>query len=190
MKKKYIVLTIATVLCFALIIGAVSLYREALLSPYDYICEHPDLEADMLVPYEHLGTAVKGEEVFVFYLNQNKYVSCAVLRERIPSYQLLRYSGALAMDDGLSMYSTIRECDGEDLTLPYEYHVLIWKIVADSNVSDVLIEGDSAEMLDIPAYGIRIYFVYGDYYDKIEHREPHFELIYKKVTSRISAEWR
>lgn len=164
---------------FAIILAVVTVFahiasyviHEISLSPYEYLCENAQGDAETQIPMELLHEEAHGEdEWIVFFRNQKGRISCAMLKESFLSYNVLGYAAEIPLDYTKPyLYAGFR--NGEDVDN------LVWGLLDDLEVNGVTIDGYPCSIAEVPQYGIRIYWIWDNHWGENPSKMPEYEEI-------------
>lgn len=98
----------------------------------------------------------------IFFLEDNGYVSCALLKKELMGYKIIRTSGRLSISNPGYLCSFF----GEDNSLWID-----WGIVTDSSVKSVLADSHEMKMVECGPYSYKICWLAGNGTEPKNHVE-------------------
>ena len=115
----------------------VTIYLLKQKSPYEYLKEQKGMTAQTTAN-ECLEEIRFDNKYIVFFINENGNLSCAVMKKKIFSYEILRISG----DNG--------------------YKWIDWGVINDSDIESVLSNDNKMNIIDNLQYSFRICWIIGN----------------------------
>ncbi len=168
MKKKCIISLL--VLVGAVIILAAFAVKLNMVTPYEYLKQDYLNENDdnKVIPSELLFQRdnFDGENILLFYINNNGNFCSAILKKNFLSYSVLTISSEVSLDNNSYIYSQY----GSD-----PQNGLCWGLIKDKNIKNVLIDNKQCECVEIKDYGFRLFWSVVHYDDQ---NPPAFKKIY------------
>jgi hypothetical protein len=168
LKKRKLVVVVAVVLLAAAVFGALAVANH-FRTPYDCLISRSfdeEQNATSLLAQNDLGNG----EYILFYVNENSNTACAIVKKGLVFNEILDISAELPFDGELAD----DEDSGED-AVPAEDSAdyllgsygngakwLLWGVIRDSQTRQILVDNRKANIVDIPPYGIRLYYLLGD----------------------------
>ena len=137
-KQKKIFFCVCMIFFLFLI---VTIYLLKQKSPYEYLKEQKGIRFD--------------NKYIVFFINENGNLSCAVMKKKIFSYEILRISGELSQSKNSKNY----------LFSSYEdngYKWIDWGVINDSDIESVLSNDNKMNIIDNLQYSFRICWIIGN----------------------------
>ena len=123
-------------------------------SPYEYLKEQKGMTAQTTAN-ECLEEIRFDNKYIVFFINENGNLSCAVMKKKIFSYEILRISGELSQSKNSKNY----------LFSSYEdhgYKWIDWGVINDSDIESVLSNDNKMNIIDNLQYSFRICWIIGN----------------------------
>lgn len=150
-KQKKIFFCVCMIFFLFLI---VTIYLLKQKSPYEYLKEQKGMTAQTTAN-ECLEEIRFDNKYIVFFINENGNLSCAVMKKKIFSYEILRISGELSQSKNSKNY----------LFSSYEdngYKWIDWGVINDSDIESVLSNDNKMNIIDNLQYSFRICWIIGN----------------------------
>ena len=150
-KQKKIFFCVCMIFFLFLI---VTIYLLKQKSPYEYLKEQKGMTAQTTAN-ECLEEIRFDNKYIVFFIYENGNLSCAVMKKKIFSYEILRISGELSQSKNSKNY----------LFSSYEdngYKWIDWGVINDSDIESVLSNDNKMNIIDNLQYSFRICWIIGN----------------------------
>lgn len=145
-KRNWVIVVIISLCIFALVVAC---WLSRMNSAEKYLLHNNDEAVEVLLQEE-----IDSDRIALFYLDGAGNIFCAILKEHILGYEILRISGKCSVSKPGPLCSYYYDED--------EQLWIAWGLVTNNNVSAVVADGKEMSIKQAGAYTYRICWLTGN----------------------------
>jgi len=152
MKNKSIIVIIIMLICTC---SLVCIVKTKQMQPIDCLKEYTATAAPIDKVDRVLYQDYVNDWYLIFYINERENLRCAILKKSILSYKVSKISGEVLLFDP--------NRQGDDFYSSFNNHRdwIAWGIVRNNKITQVLVNGKLANLINVNVYDYRIFYLLG-----------------------------